>query len=278
MARSVWLSFYSLSNRLFFVGFSGISLFSYDFLSFNGLCHGILSFYHQLFSILYYRYALSCYLSYFGFFFSDGLDFLYSSYRLSSLWLFCVLMFCLFFVFSTFSPIFSTNVRFFVSSLKSHFLLEVNAFFSVVFYVTGLFFFCLLGLSVWFSLFYDNYGVVREIYGCQWFWGETVCDVFSEWRSSSLVSVSDLFSSHSRLLTTVRPFLFDINVLYCINLSSLDVIHSFGLPKFGIKIDVMPGVVTHASFFSFLPSVVSLICSELCGAKHSQMYAELVFG
>ena len=168
--------------------------------------------------------------------------------------------------------------RFSVSSLKSHFVLEFNAFFSVVFYVIGLFFFCLLGLSVWFSLFYDNYGVVREIYGCQWFWGETVCDVFSEWKSSSLVSFNDLHLSHNRLLTTIRPFLFDVNVLYCINLSSLDVIHSFGLPKFEIKIDVMPGVVTHASFFSFFPCVVNLICSELCGAKHSQMYAELVFG
>lgn len=93
-----------------------------------------------------------------------------------------------------------------------------------------------------------------------------------------MVSFSDLSASHSRLLTTVRPFLFDVNVLYCVNLSSLDVIHSFGLPKFGIKIDVMPGVVTHSSFFSMFPCLVTLICSELCGAKHSQMYSEIVFG
>lgn len=277
-ARSVWFLSYNSLFGFLSVSFSSLSLFSSSSFSFGSVNHLLLSFYHSLFVLFFHRFSfLSCF-SYFTFFFSDGIDFLYSSYRISSLWLFCVLMFCSFFVISTFSPVYSSFSRFLFSPLKSHFLLEVNAFFSVVFYVIGLFFFCLLGLTVWFSLFYDNYGIVREIFGCQWFWGETVCDIFSEWKSSSLVSIFDLSSSQLRLLTSVRPFLFDVNVLYCINLSSLDVIHSFGLPKFGIKIDVMPGVVTHASFFSVFPCLISLICSELCGAKHSQMYAELVFG
>lgn len=167
IARSVWFSYYNLSGKIMVLNYLKLVSFSSDSLSYNSFYHIVLSSYHLFYNSFYYRYIHFSTFTYFGFFFSDGLDFLYSSYRLSSLWLFCVLMFCLFFVFSTFSPIFSSYTRFFVSSLKSHFLLEVNAFFSVVFYVIGLFFFCLLGLSVWFSLFYDSYGVVREIYGCQ---------------------------------------------------------------------------------------------------------------
>lgn len=162
--------------------------------------------------------------------------------------------------------------------LRNQLLLEISAFVTVVFYVIGLFMFCLLGLVVWYSLYMDVFGVLREVYAAQWFWGEVLFSWSDEWKSASLVGVYDLFSDQLRLLTTVRPFLFDLNVLYCLNLSSIDVIHSFGLPKFGLKVDVMPGTVTHAYFVGLFSSLVSVICSELCGAKHSQMYAEFVFG
>lgn len=282
--RSAW--FYIYSNNIYplSVKFGSLSLSTLNNYNINSFSNhsSLLSLYH--FSILSYFYnssLLSSYislLSYSSFFFSDGIDFLYSSYRSSTLWLLCVLFFCIYFCWSSFTSISNNNTRFYFITLKSHFLLEFNAFFSVVFYVIGLFFFCLVGLVVWYSLFFDNYGVIREMFGCQWAWGETACDISSEWKISFPVPSSDLTISQPRLLTTVRPFLFNSNVSYCVNLSSLDVLHSFGLPKFGLKIDVMPGVVTHASFHSPFPGLISLICSELCGAKHTQMYGEIVFG
>lgn len=170
ISRAIWFISYTHVYGFHSLSFSNnLSMFSFGntFGGSFGYNHFYLSVYHYLFCCVYYRYAALSVFSYSSFFFSDGIDFLYSSYRISTLWLFCVFMFCCFFVFSTFSPVFSANTRFSFSSLKSHFVLEFNAFFSVVFYVIGLFCFCLLGLSVWFSLFFDSYGVVREVYGCQ---------------------------------------------------------------------------------------------------------------
>lgn len=281
--RSLWVYLYS--SNLLSVRFGSLSLSTltnYSFSSNFSFSSSLLSLYHFFLLSYYHNSSLIVssvsLLSYSSFFFSDGIDFLYCSYRSSTLWLLCVLFFCVYFVWASFTSLSDNNSRFYFVTLKSHFLLEFNAFFSVVFYVIGLFFFCLVGLVVWYSLFFDNYGVIRELFGCQWAWGETSCDISSEWKISFPVPLTDLNYNQSRLLTTVRPFLFNSNVSYCVNLSSLDVIHSFGLPKFGLKIDVMPGVVTHASFFSPFPGLISLICSELCGAKHTQMYGEIVFG
>lgn len=284
--KSIWLCFYTSNIFPLFVRFGSVSLInksSFNNTFFNDNSSLLLSFYHYSFLTYYYNSSIimsSISLLNYSFFFSDGIDFLYCSYRSSVLWLLCVFFFCVYFVWFTFTPLFSTTsyYRYNFILLKSHFLLEFNAFFSVVVYVIGLFFFCLFGLIVWYSLFFDNYGVIREIFGCQWAWGETNCNISSEWKISFPVPLNDLTISQPRLITTVRPFLFNSHTSYCINLSSLDVIHSFGLPKFGLKIDVMPGVVTHACIYSPFPGVISLICSELCGAKHSQMYAEVIFG
>ncbi len=56
-----------------------------------------------------------------------------------------------------------------------------------------------------------------------------------------------------------------------INLSSPDVIHSFWVPAFLFKMDVVPGRDNH---FSFTPTKEGLYagkCAELCGVYHSRM-------
>lgn len=55
------------------------------------------------------------------------------------------------------------------------------------------------------------------------------------------------------------------------NLSSADVIHSFYVPGFYFKLDVMPGL---ANSFDLTPSKVGTFqgrCAELCGTYHSAM-------
>ncbi len=56
-----------------------------------------------------------------------------------------------------------------------------------------------------------------------------------------------------------------------VNLSSPDVIHSFWVPAFLFKMDVVPGRSNH---FSFTPTRVGTYvgrCAELCGVYHSKM-------
>lgn len=54
-------------------------------------------------------------------------------------------------------------------------------------------------------------------------------------------------------------------------LSSRDVIHSFYVPAFRIKQDVLPGRVNIAWFEANRPGRYSILCTEYCGLSHSTM-------
>lgn len=53
--------------------------------------------------------------------------------------------------------------------------------------------------------------------------------------------------------------------------SSADVIHSFAIPRFGIKVDCVPGRLNQSSVFPLFPGLFYGQCSEICGANHSFM-------
>uniref|UniRef100_A0AAU6MWX0 Cytochrome c oxidase subunit 2 n=1 Tax=Tjalfiella sp. TaxID=3119615 RepID=A0AAU6MWX0_9METZ len=57
----------------------------------------------------------------------------------------------------------------------------------------------------------------------------------------------------------------------CFNLTSNDVIHSFGLNSLFIKIDCVPGVI-HSLYINLFYSGCYIVnCTELCGVNHSVM-------
>lgn len=59
-------------------------------------------------------------------------------------------------------------------------------------------------------------------------------------------------------------------------LASRDVIHSFFLPNFRLKQDVIPGAYVSLALTPDRPGVYPVFCAELCGAGHSTMLARLV--
>jgi cytochrome c oxidase subunit 2 len=61
-----------------------------------------------------------------------------------------------------------------------------------------------------------------------------------------------------------------------LRMTSEDVIHSFFVPAFRLKQDVLPGTYTYAWFEATRTGVYPLYCAEYCGAKHSQMIGEIV--
>jgi cytochrome c oxidase subunit 2 len=54
-------------------------------------------------------------------------------------------------------------------------------------------------------------------------------------------------------------------------MTSQDVIHSFYLPEFRIKKDVLPGAYTTEWFRATTPGSYHLFCAEFCGTGHSHM-------
>src|SRR5207244_13230309 len=57
---------------------------------------------------------------------------------------------------------------------------------------------------------------------------------------------------------------------------SQDVIHSFFVPAFRVKADVLPGRYTHVWFHATKPGHYHLFCAEYCGTMHSGMIGQVV--
>ena len=55
-----------------------------------------------------------------------------------------------------------------------------------------------------------------------------------------------------------------------------DVIHSFWVPQFRVKKDVVPGIVTRVWFTPTKLGTFPVICTELCGLGHNAMRARVV--
>jgi len=59
-------------------------------------------------------------------------------------------------------------------------------------------------------------------------------------------------------------------------MTSQDVIHSFFVPAFRIKADVLPGRYTSTWFRATTPGTYHLFCAEYCGTDHSAMIGSVV--
>src|SRR3954454_7221977 len=56
-----------------------------------------------------------------------------------------------------------------------------------------------------------------------------------------------------------------------VSVKSKDVLHSFWVPAFRLKIDAVPGQITHVRFTPDHPGAYEVVCAELCGWGHSTM-------
>lgn len=138
-------------------------------------------------------------------------------------------------------------------------------------------------------LYYDTYiSFDVNIIGNQWFWTyEYVIDLYSEDNYSSWIifnnqietypinfsfdSVIDLNTYNKRLLDVDNSLILPVNTNILFSFTSRDVIHSWALPQMGIKVDCIPGRITHTIFSSFALGVFYGQCSELCGPLHGFM-------
>lgn len=59
-------------------------------------------------------------------------------------------------------------------------------------------------------------------------------------------------------------------------LRSKDVLHDFTVPQFRVKMDLVPGTVTHAWFTPTRTGRFDLLCEELCGIAHFAMRGRVV--
>nr|BCD52127.1 cytochrome c oxidase subunit II [Strongyloides sp. EN-2020b] len=127
-----------------------------------------------------------------------------------------------------------------------------------------------LSLMFYGSTMYLDSSMTIKVIGHQWYWGYNYSDMGFSF-DSYMKSVDSLSLGEFRLLEVdnrcVVPC--NTNIRFCI--TSSDVIHSWALPCFGIKVDAMSGILSTLTYNFPMVGVFYGQCSEICGANHSFM-------
>ncbi len=106
--------------------------------------------------------------------------------------------------------------------------------------------------------------------GKQWFWSYSYPDAKFEFDSVMLQD-KDRKAQQPRLLSVDNELVVPVNKVVRVLTTGADVIHSFAVPSFGIKIDAVPGRVNETWFKAEREGMYDGQCSELCGRDHAFM-------
>jgi cytochrome c oxidase subunit II len=109
-----------------------------------------------------------------------------------------------------------------------------------------------------------------DVYGHQWYW-QFYYPANNTWYNSSYDPTTNTVSGGALWAapgSTVQ-----------INVTGVDVIHSFNIPGLGVRIDAIPGRTNTFAFF--VPNVAAgsqylIQCTEFCGTFHGTMRSFLV--
>src|ERR1700733_6325274 len=107
--------------------------------------------------------------------------------------------------------------------------------------------------------------------GKQWYWSYNYPDNGNFEFDSLLVEDKDLKPGQPRLLTVDNEMVVPVNKVVHVLVTGADVIHSFNVPSFGIRIDAIPGRVNETWFKATMLGTFHGQCSELCGKDHAFM-------
>jgi cytochrome c oxidase subunit II len=107
--------------------------------------------------------------------------------------------------------------------------------------------------------------------GKQWYWSYSYPDNGNFEFDSLIVADKDLKPGQPRLLTADSELVVPVNKVVHVLVTGADVIHSFAVPSFGIKIDAVPGRVNDTWFKATQEGMYYGQCSELCGKDHAFM-------
>jgi len=107
--------------------------------------------------------------------------------------------------------------------------------------------------------------------GKQWYWSYSYPDNGNFEFDSLIVAEKDLKPDQPRLLTVDNELVVPVNKVVHVLVTGADVIHSFAMPSFGIKIDAVPGRLNDTWFKATIEGTFHGQCSELCGKDHAFM-------
>ncbi|MBK5950686.1 cytochrome c oxidase subunit II [Rhodobium orientis] len=119
--------------------------------------------------------------------------------------------------------------------------------------------------------------------GYQWYWGYEYTDDGYDGLSFDAVMLGDDERAERiekrglterdvpRLLAVDNQVIVPVGKVVRVQVTAADVIHSFAVPAFGIKVDAVPGRLNETWFQAERTGVYFGQCSELCGSRHAFM-------
>ena len=106
--------------------------------------------------------------------------------------------------------------------------------------------------------------------GYQWYWGYEYPD-HGDFAFDSLMLSDEERGEQPRLLATDTAMVVPVDTTVRVVVTAADVLHTFAMPAFGLKIDAVPGRLNETWFKAEKTGTFYGQCSELCGIRHAFM-------
>ena len=110
-----------------------------------------------------------------------------------------------------------------------------------------------------------------KVIGYQWYWSYEYPDHGDIAFDSFIVEEEDLEPGQLRLLEVDNRLVVPVDTNIRLLVTAEDVLHSWAVPAFGIKIDAVPGRLNETWMRVEREGVYYGQCSELCGVRHGYM-------
>ena len=115
-----------------------------------------------------------------------------------------------------------------------------------------------------------------KVTGYQWYWGYAYPDQKIDEETSTIMPEDQAKAKDvPYMLATTQPMIVPVGKVVHVLVTGADVIHSFSVPAFGIKIDAVPGRTNDTWFNANQTGTFYGQCSQLCGTDHSFMPIEV---
>jgi cytochrome c oxidase subunit 2 len=111
-----------------------------------------------------------------------------------------------------------------------------------------------------------------KVTGKQWYWSYDYPKDQGDFGFDSILKTgADLKEGDIRLLSVDNEAVVPVNKVVRMQVTGADVIHSFVVPSFGIRIDAVPGRLNETWFKAEREGLYYGQCSKLCGKDHAYM-------
>ena len=119
----------------------------------------------------------------------------------------------------------------------------------------------------------DDPDMTLKIIGHQWYWTYEYPDHGNFTFDANIVTEEDIAkdSSLKRNMDTDERVVLPVGKKIQLLMTADDVLHNWGIPAFGIKLDTVPGRLNETWVQINKPGVYYGFCSELCGVNHAYM-------